>query len=595
MSNKTNKQNNYEDNELVQSFSPELKELWDKVNVCKFETEEIVRHVPSILGTHSLDYSGYSAIASYLLAKVSDFSNPTQISFDEICKSGIDTDIIDFARDANFDKIWDELLLLLKKYQKNVIHLSALIHSSADWDTTPIGVLELASNLLNIQKNDRIAELCSGTGFVLHSIVQDYPSVKATGYEIDKYKVAVAKAYEDIATGGKVDFFEKDVFTLPEDQNSTIAFDKIFANYPFGLRLRELKGGKKYLENISNRIPSISKATSSDWIYNMLMSDLLTKNGKAIGIMTNGSTWNMIDAPIRKYFVENGLIESVIALPAKLFDYTSIATSMIILSHGNKGVRLVDASDLYTAGRRTNELTESDIEKIADMMNVDSVKSAFIDKENLRENDYVLNINRYSLNYKTKNEVVSFETVIKRITRGAPLSAKQLDSISSPVPTTYQYLMLSNIQNGIISSDLPYLKTIDNNNKKYCLSNRCLLLSKNGYPYKIAVAEIEKNQKIMANGNLYIIEIDEEKVNPYYLAAFFGSESGTAALKSITVGATVPNIGVDQLKKLIIPLPPMEKQKEIADCYQQTKDEINLLQGKIEKARNRLLHIIEEE
>jgi len=65
-------------------------------------------------------------------------------------------------------------------------------------------------------------------------------------------------------------------------------------------------------------------------------------------------------------------------------------------------------------------------------------------------------------------------------------------------------------------------------------------------------------------------------------------------LKSITVGATISNIGVEQLKGLVIPIPLVEKQQEIAEEYQSIKDEITMLQLKLEKARNRMAHIIEE-
>ena len=68
-----------------------------------------------------------------------------------------------------------------------------------------------------------------------------------------------------------------------------------------------------------------------------------------------------------------------------------------------------------------------------------------------------------------------------------------------------QYLMLSNIQNGLIDSSLPYITRIDEKNEKYCLTNRCLILSNNGYPYKIAVADVKEGLKILANGNLYIM------------------------------------------------------------------------------------------
>lgn len=54
-----------------------------------------------------------------------------------------------------------------------------------------------------------------------------------------------------------------------------------------------------------------------------------------------------------------------------------------------------------------------------------------------------------------------FETVIKNITRGAQIKASVLDEIVSDKPTNMQYLMLANLQDGIISDELPYLKGID--------------------------------------------------------------------------------------------------------------------------------------
>ena len=308
-------------------------------------------------------------------------------------------------------------------------------------------------------------------------------------------------------------------------------------------------------------------------------------------IMTNGSTWNQSDSAIRSYFIENGLIECVIALPARLFAGTAIATSMIVFSRNNKGVRLVDASELFVEGRRVNELSYENISLIINATKNDSDISMYVSAEQLRDNDYVLSMNRYIVHDVADG--MAFGDVIKRITRGAQLNAKALDEITTTVPTDMQYLMLANIKNGLIDKELPYLKSIDKKNDKYCLSNHCLILSKNGYPYKIAVAEVKEGQRILGNGNLYIIELDEEKADPYYLAAFFGSEQGTAALRSITVGATIPNIGVEQLTKLVIPIPPLEKQKEIADKYKTVKDEITMLQLKLEKAKNRMAHIIE--
>ena len=183
---------------------------------------------------------------------------------------------------------------------------------------------------------------------------------------------------------------------------------------------------------------------------------------------------------------------------------------------------------------------------------------------------------------------VPFETIIKSITRGAPLAARDLDDIASVLPTDYQYMMLANIKNGIIDKELPYLKEIPPRFEKYCIHKGNLLLSKNGYPFKVAVAEPPEDKTILANGNLYVIVLDTEKVDPYYVKAFLESDQGIVQLKRITVGATIPNIGVNQLNTIQIPLIPIEEQHKMALRYQAVLDEIELMRRKIERAENSL-------
>ena len=307
------------------------------------------------------------------------------------------------------------------------------------------------------------------------------------------------------------------------------------------------------------------------------------------------STWNSIDIPMRKYFVENGLVECVIALPERMFSSTMIPTTLIVMSHGNQGVRMIDATKHFQQGRRQNEFSDKDIDLIIDALTVDHEYSKDISIEELRKNEYNLNLSRYAAGDLRFENGVPFESVIKRISRGAPCTAKQLDEMVSDCVTNMQYLMLANIRDGVIDDKLPYLSYIDQKYEKYCLKNNSLILSKNGLPYKVAVASVQKNQKILANGNLYIIELDEKKANPYYIKAFFDSEQGYTVLKSITVGAVLPNIGVDKLKKVEIPLPPIEEQNRIAEKYRATMDEIAVIKLRLEKAVNKLHHIFDEE
>ena len=167
--------------------------------------------------------------------------------------------------------------------------------------------------------------------------------------------------------------------------------------------------------------------------------------------------------------------------------------------------------------------------------------------------------------------------------------------MASEAPTDAQYLMLANIKDGMIDEDLPYITGIDKKHKKYCIKNNDLILSKNGYPYKIAVVNMGGDKQILANGNLYIIELDEEKANPYYIKAFLDSEDGIATLKNITVGATIPNIGIEDLKSIIRPLPSLDEQERIARKYQATRDEVFILKKRLEQAINRLQHCLDDD
>ena len=545
---------NFIDNETANQLTPELKAVWDEIFVCKNEIELILRSKTSMAGKGFFGVFGDVTVAAYLLAKSFDCSAHAAYSFEEDAR--IDADIKKVAEDFYISENWKELMELTKAHEQKIFYLVSLLRDLSDPMMTPESLGNLADELLEIKANDKFADFCCGAGTVVADVVKNHPTVEAYGFDKLVSSIAIAKIYNDLSEG-KITFEAKDIFELGLDEDNGRRFDKIFANYPFGMRIKELGLGNQYLEQLEKRIPSVSKATSSDWLFNSLMVDMLSEDGKAVGIMTNGSTWNQSDSAIRSYFIENGLIECVIALPARLFAGITIATSMIVFSREN--------ISLIIKATKSN----SDI-------------SMYVSAEQLRDNDYVLSMNRYIVHDVADG--MAFGDVIKRITRGAQLNAKALDEITTTVPTDMQYLMLANIKNGLI----------DKKNDKYCLSNHCLILSKNGYPYKIAVAEVKEGQRILGNGNLYIIELDEEKADPYYLAAFFGSEQGTAALRSITVGATIPNIGVEQLTKLVIPIPPIEKQKEIADKYKTVKDEITMLQLKLEKAKNRMAHIIEE-
>ncbi len=492
---------------------------------------------------------------------------------------------------------WEKIYPVLAQYPKDVLtdaieYMAFNMSCEMENFRTPLSVVRLAQLLLQCQAGDEVADLCSGVGNFLIDTAEHEPEANYTGYDVNVDSVNIAKARMDLADV-KVSCQLDNVFNL--NQNESLKFDKIFSHFPFGLKSTQLGEGKLFLDEMVRKYPNVPKRVLTDWIFSLLMLEKLNQNGKAVCILPASYIWNSTHKEIRKVLCEQGLVECVVTLPKNMFEHVSIQTAMVVYSHDNESVRLVDASNVFQKGRRQNEFTDDHLQIIYKAMLQDSEVSKLISPEELQQNEWNFGLSRYvDLSIEFENGV-PFETVMKRASRGANITARQLDELVTNNITNMQYLMLSNIQDGVIQKDLPYLSKIESKHEKYCLKNHNFIISKNNFPYKTAVAEIGENQKVLANGNLYVIELDEAKVNPYYLKAFFDSQKGMAALKSITVGDVMTSIAVDQLKKLMIPLPSIEEQNRVAQAYQATMDEVAVLKLKLEKAIARLHDVYDTE
>jgi len=493
---------------------------------------------------------------------------------------------------------WENVAHLLNEYDNEIFKAYILFfdiffdkadNSYREFNVTPKSIVALSLRLLDIKEDEHVADFGTGFGTFIRDAYLDYPYARYYGNELNTNAKIIAYIRAKLLSEN-IEIEQNDMFNI-----ENIKFDKIFSNYPFSQRLTTMKSAEKYYEELKKVIGAKTKTISSDWIYNYLIVSRLKIDGKAVGIMTFGSTWNSLDRAFREYFVRKGLIECVISLPRKMYDYTAIPTVAVVLSHGNKVVRLIDASDICHKGRRENSLTNENIDSIVQAIYKDTSYSKTVSVEILEKNDFVINPARYLTETIPMKNAVYFGDLIKSITRGAPCTAAELDKLESKEPTEMKYLMLANIKDGFIDEELPYLKEIPKNYEKYCLKNKNLLLSKNGAPFKVAIADIGTEEKILANGNLYVIALDESKVNPYYIKAFFESEDGIAALSRIAVGAAIPNISQEQLRRLQIPIISLEKQNKIATEYLAKVDEIALLKLKLTKATSALKNIFSKE
>lgn len=103
---------------------------------------------------------------------------------------------------------------------------------------------------------------------------------------------------------------------------------------------------------------------------------------------------------IRKNLIENNKIDAIIGLPANIFFGTGIPTIIMVLRQNreNNDVLIIDASKHFSKSGKQNKLLASDIKRIIDVVTERKSVEKFsrvVSKEEIRNNDYNLNIPRY--------------------------------------------------------------------------------------------------------------------------------------------------------------------------------------------------------
>ncbi len=491
----------------------------------------------------------------------------------------------------DWSKIIEEIIeeYNIEELKAAILFSEPEIFSEKDMVSTPGGVSNLVIELLDIEKEDVVLDLGSGINSFLTQVNINTEAKELKGVELNTESLIIGNIRSQV--------LEININTIKGNMLSQdfakINANKVFSNPPIGMNWGSIRDCVMENNNLSKYFENVKRTISGDWTYALSAYLNQNKPGKTIVIMSSAGTWNKPDEIIRKELLDKGLIEGVITLPENIFTFSSIDLVMMILSDGNKEVKMVDASSIFTKGRRVNTLELEDIEKIVSAYNNTTDISRLVDINEIKGQEYILNPKRFvGEKIKIKNGI-KLGNIVKSINRGAMLTSKQLDTLISEEKTNYQYLMLQNINEGEIDKELSYLKELDENYDRYCIKNNNLVISKLS-PFKIALVTTKEKQKLIANGNLYFLEIDEEKVNPIFLTNFLQGEKGIQQLNVYAKGAVMKSISIRDLKEIEIPNLPIEEQNKIGKALEELDEELIILQKQADIIRGKKVRLIQE-
>jgi len=208
--------------------------------------------------------------------------------------------------------------------------------------------------------------LTSGTEYV-HELNPEATLV-TFGQELNGESYAICKA-DMMIKGEKVENIRHGN-TLSDDQLQGKQFDYMLSNPPFGVEWKKVQ--KKVVaeheeQGYNGRFgPGLPRVSDGSLLFLLhLVSKMRPKSegGSRIGIILNGSPLftggaGSGESEIRRYILENDLLEAIVAMPNDMFFNTGIATYIWILSnnkpeHRQGQVQLINASGMGNSMRKS--------------------------------------------------------------------------------------------------------------------------------------------------------------------------------------------------------------------------------------------------
>ena len=188
-----------------------------------------------------------------------------------------------------------------------------------------------------------------------------------------------------------------------DDRGELMVFDRVIANPPFSLK----QWGKDVADNDPyGRYPyGTPPKDKGDFAFVQHMIASLNAEGKMGVVVSHGVLFRgASEKEIRKGILEDDLLEAVIGLPSALFYGTGIPAALLIINKNKpqkrkKKILIINAELEYQEGKKQNKLQDEDIQhilKVYDAFEDEKRYSKVISMDEVRQNDYNLNIRRYA-------------------------------------------------------------------------------------------------------------------------------------------------------------------------------------------------------
>ena len=283
---------------------------------------------------------------------------------------------------------------------------------------TPHEVSDMMARIAAIGQEDKqlfsVFDPTMGSGSLMLNIRNylNYPeSVKYHGQELNTTTFNLAKMNLILHGVDNEDIRLRNGDTLNKDwpTDEPYTFDSVVMNPPYSAKW---SADDTFLDDSRfNKYGKLAPKSKADFAFLLHGFYHLKDSGTMAIVLPHGVLFRgAAEGVIRQKLLEDGSIDTVIGMPANLFFGTTIPTTVIILKKNrtSRDVLFIDASKDFLKGKNQNKLTLENIDKVVETYKnrEDIEKYAHVASfEEIKENDFNLNIPRYVDTFEEKEEV----------------------------------------------------------------------------------------------------------------------------------------------------------------------------------------------
>jgi len=161
-------------------------------------------------------------------------------------------------------------------------------------------------------------------------------------------------------------------------------------------------------------------------------------------------------------------------------------------------------------------------------------------------------------------------------------------------PVGPKMLRITDIQDGNVNwNAVPYCECGNDDIPKYLLEAGDILFARTGSVGKAFLVSSVPEPSIFAS-YLIRVRVDRTRLDPQFAFLFMQSAAYWSQIASQTHGAVQPNVNATQLRSLLLPLPPLDEQREIARILQAVDAKIAAEQARREALEGLFKTLLQE-